>query len=470
MPSRPNKADRPYPNSYWVEPRLLLAGEYPTGAADPAEVKSRLQQLLACGVTTFIDLTRELEMHAYAPQVAELSARPIHHLRFPILDHSIPERPQVVVDALNAIDAAHRRGECVYVHCRAGIGRTGVVIAAYLMRRGLDNEQAFDRLQTLWQECGRAKRWPIVPETDEQIEYVRRWHEPGQATSAFRERAEGSLIGLVLADSIASAIKAQTPSAPLDPHAGLELPDTVHPDSGLTVAALESLLARGKHDPSDQLQRYLVWSRSVQADARVSMPDVLKRALAASQWSRKTYAGSHDPRNLDAHSVSRSLAVALYFANEGERTVELAAEVSRTTQQAPIVLDVCRAFTAYTLDALLGSAPEVVAAGRGPNVVALTHRLKKPEVLDVIERRATYAKRDSSAPAVLDAAVQALATTSDLAAGVQQLAQTSTPTAAALFGALTGAARGVSAIPQPWRRSLPHETALAKLIQQLPVT
>ncbi|MET0659556.1 MAG: protein-tyrosine phosphatase family protein [Steroidobacteraceae bacterium] len=173
MPSRPNNPDRPYPNSYWVEPGLLLAGEYP-GSLDRADTKARLERLLTCGVTTFIDLTRDLEMDAYAPFLGQLTNRAVQHHRFPILDHSIPERPQIVVDALNAIDAAHRREECVYVHCRAGIGRTGLVVAAYLMRRGLDNEQAFDRLQTLWQECGRAKRWPIVPETDEQIEYVRR--------------------------------------------------------------------------------------------------------------------------------------------------------------------------------------------------------------------------------------------------------------------------------------------------------
>ncbi|MET0659555.1 MAG: ADP-ribosylglycohydrolase family protein [Steroidobacteraceae bacterium] len=276
------------------------------------------------------------------------------------------------------------------------------------------------------------------------------------------------MFGLVLADSIASSISANVLDRMLDPNTAVALPDILYPDSGMTVAALDSLLARGRHDPADQLQRYLAWSRSVQADARVSMPDAFKKALAASQWSRKTYAGSHDPRNLDAHSISRSLAVALCFPNNGERAVELAADVSRTTQQAPIVLDACRAFAAYVLDALLGSSPDVVATGRGPHVVALTHRAPKPEILEVIERRASYRKRDSSAPAVLDAALQALATTSSFAGGVQTLTASSVPTAVALFGALAGAARGASALPQAWRRSLPRQTALTQLIERLP--
>lgn len=467
MTKRTLTSQRPYPNSYWVEPGRLLAGEYP-GGMDPADTKERLQQLLACGVTTFIDLTRELEAEPYVPLFAQLSAGPIQHLRFPILDHSIPERPHIIVDALNAIDAAHRRGECAYVHCRAGIGRTGMVVAAYLMRQGLDNEAAFDRLQTLWQECGRAKRWPVVPETDEQIEYVRRWNEPGRTQSAYKDRVEGALVGLVLADSIACAIKAKALDATLDSNAELPLADVLPADSGPTLVVLESLLTHGKHDPKDQLQRYQAWLRSVQGNPLVNVPDAFKRAVAASLWSHKKYAGSHDPRNLDAHSVARSLAVALCFPNSGERAVELAAEVSRTTQQAPVVLDVCRAFTAYVLDALLGSAATVVAAGRGPHVVALSHRLQKPEVLDVIERRASYRKRDGSAPGVLDAALQAFATASSYAAGVQALTSAAAPTATALFGALAGAAWGASAMPQPWRRSVPRQTSLVQLIEKLP--
>lgn len=461
------QADRPFPNCYWVEPGRLLAGEYP-GADTSEATRSRLRQLLDCGVRTFIDLTRETELEPYAVLFPELTADDVKHHRFGILDHSIPDRPQVIVAALDTIDAALRRDHGVYVHCRAGIGRTGTVVAAYLMRRGLDNEAAFDRLQELWQECGRAKRWPVVPETDEQIEYVRRWQEPGRGRSARHEQLEGALLGLVLANSIAASSKANLLHAEIEPNTVLALPDVLYPDSGLAVAALESLLALQRHDPEDQLQRYLAWSRSVQHEDHVVLSDGLKRALAAWQWSRKTYAGSHDPRNLDAHSVSRSLAAVLCYPDGGERTVELAADMSRPTQQSPIVLDVCRAFAASVLDALAGTPQDDVANARGPQTAALLERLPRAEVRDAITGRTTFRKRDVTAPAVLCTALRALAVSPTFIAGVQRLAPIGAATAAALFGALIGAIRGVNDLPPAWRRSLPQHALLRQLSERLP--
>src|SRR4029453_3639787 len=48
----------PIPNSYWVQPGRLLAGEYP-GSMSRADAMERVQRLLAAGVTSFIDLTEE---------------------------------------------------------------------------------------------------------------------------------------------------------------------------------------------------------------------------------------------------------------------------------------------------------------------------------------------------------------------------------------------------------------------------
>ncbi len=57
-------ASVPIPNSYWVRPGQLLAGEYP-GSMSLADANQRIQMLLHAGVNSFVDLTEEGEMPAY---------------------------------------------------------------------------------------------------------------------------------------------------------------------------------------------------------------------------------------------------------------------------------------------------------------------------------------------------------------------------------------------------------------------
>lgn len=73
------------------------------------------------------------------------------------------------------IRAALTFGRCVYVHCHAGIGRTGTVVGCYLVEKGLDGKAALKQLNLLWRQSARAKSWPKVPQTPEQVEYILRW-------------------------------------------------------------------------------------------------------------------------------------------------------------------------------------------------------------------------------------------------------------------------------------------------------
>ena len=51
------QADKPIPESYWVIPGQILAGEYPTSEYDPARARQRIAAFLREGFDTFIDLT-----------------------------------------------------------------------------------------------------------------------------------------------------------------------------------------------------------------------------------------------------------------------------------------------------------------------------------------------------------------------------------------------------------------------------
>jgi len=81
---------------------------------------------------------------------------------------------RVIQMHLKALLASGRR---VYVHCRAGIGRTGTVVGCYLAEQGLDGSEALSQLNRLWRQCARSASFARVPQTDEQAEYVRLWAE-----------------------------------------------------------------------------------------------------------------------------------------------------------------------------------------------------------------------------------------------------------------------------------------------------
>ena len=50
---------------------------------------------------------------------------------------------------LARMSAAMRRGEVLAVHCLAGLGRTGTVLAAWLVREGLTAEEALRRVRLI---------------------------------------------------------------------------------------------------------------------------------------------------------------------------------------------------------------------------------------------------------------------------------------------------------------------------------
>lgn len=85
--------------------------------------------LASSGVRTVVDLRAEDDIHIDNELMERLGIR---HVRMPIRDGQIPSRAQV--DEFLGI-VASSRGK-VFVHCGAGVGRTGSMSAAYLVATG----------------------------------------------------------------------------------------------------------------------------------------------------------------------------------------------------------------------------------------------------------------------------------------------------------------------------------------------
>ncbi len=101
-----------------------------------------------------LDLSREAE---------EAKARGIKFASLPIPDRQAPNSESEVSAALDRLDDDLSAGKNVVIHCRQGIGRTGLVAACLLISKGQTPEVAVKTLS--------AARGTPIPETAEQ----RRW-------------------------------------------------------------------------------------------------------------------------------------------------------------------------------------------------------------------------------------------------------------------------------------------------------
>lgn len=160
----------PLPNSYWVTPGRLMGGEYPRGETEE-DTQRRLGALLDAGVDCFLNLTQIGELPGYSAALPE----GIWYFHLPIADHGLPVDRAHMREILFALGSALVAGRCVYVHCRMGIGRTGMVLGCHLVEQGLSGEAALDELNRSWQQCARASRWPSIPETRDQRQFVATW-------------------------------------------------------------------------------------------------------------------------------------------------------------------------------------------------------------------------------------------------------------------------------------------------------
>ncbi len=166
----------PIPNSYWVKPAVLLAGEYPGGSFSSSTTE-RLVKFIDTGIDTFIDLTEVGELPSYESllqELAQLRQHPVTYTRVPMRDFDIPTS-KTMVKVLDLIDYNLDRQKKLYIHCWGGVGRTGTTIGCYLVRHGMSPTMALDQLSEWWLNIPKNVFHPRTPETDAQINFIRNW-------------------------------------------------------------------------------------------------------------------------------------------------------------------------------------------------------------------------------------------------------------------------------------------------------
>jgi hypothetical protein len=79
----------------------------------------------------------------------------------PVVDEEAPQL-QALENALDWLDEATYLGKKVYVHCRYGIGRTGTIISAYLLRRGLGAKLVNQKMKKMRSHPANFNQWWFI--------------------------------------------------------------------------------------------------------------------------------------------------------------------------------------------------------------------------------------------------------------------------------------------------------------------
>lgn len=132
---------------YWVAEGLLAGcckpgGRFGRSRRDSDALSADLEWLWTQGIRAIISLTED-------PLPAGiLEAHGFQSIHIPVIDMTAPS-PAQIEQALAFVDTQAARGNPVVAHCLMGQGRTGTVLAAWLIRGGMPASAAIGEVRAI---------------------------------------------------------------------------------------------------------------------------------------------------------------------------------------------------------------------------------------------------------------------------------------------------------------------------------
>lgn len=123
------------------------------------------------GIDTVVSLLEPAEEHALdlVHERDAVEGQGMHFVSIPLADRSVPPSRTAFSRELEKLDRELTGGRNLAVHCRQGVGRTGIVAACLLTGRGIAPVAAVAGLS--------AARGIVIPETEEQRHWIEEFAE-----------------------------------------------------------------------------------------------------------------------------------------------------------------------------------------------------------------------------------------------------------------------------------------------------
>lgn len=153
---------RPRPDAgAWIVPGQLLMRSYPRS--------DELADIAATGIRLVINLDKRPH------NASQMRAAGLTELHIPVPDFT-PPTPAQIDQGVSAISTSLARNQPVLVHCAAGKGRSGTVVACYLVQQGRTVSEAIAEVRRLR---------PGAIETGRQEGAIEAWSRlPGRSSRA----------------------------------------------------------------------------------------------------------------------------------------------------------------------------------------------------------------------------------------------------------------------------------------------
>lgn len=129
---------------------------------EPGALDAQMRALREAGFGALACLLEpaEAEEMGLAGEGEAARAAGLDFIAFPIPDRGVPQGAEAAASLIAAIRAHLGEGRGVAIHCRAGVGRSGLIAAALLVSTGAEPGEAFETV--------RAARHVTVPDTSAQ--------------------------------------------------------------------------------------------------------------------------------------------------------------------------------------------------------------------------------------------------------------------------------------------------------------
>ena len=371
-----------------------------------------------------------------------------HHA--PIDDVSIPDRAfELAWPALSQrLRTLVLSGNKVLVHCRGGLGRTGMICARLLVEMGISTPDAAISMV-------RGVR-PGAIETRAQEAWVRggAYALPLLPRSETMDRAVGAMLGLACGDAVGATLEfSRKPERPAvfdmvggGPHR-LQ-PGEWTDDTAMSLALADSLLERGKLDPHDLMTRFVQWRDVGRYSCTGDCFDIgitTSKALERFRRTGNPYAGSEASSTAGNGSLMRLAPVAVRYWQDPPALRKVAELQSRVTHQAQEAVDCCVLYAEILADAIAGVPLPTLVSRYSNRVTGFRNGQPRCEVFG-----SGYVVRSMHAAFWAVARTSSFENAAFMAANLGDDADTT----AAIAGQLAGAVYGAHAIPDGWLRRL----------------